>query len=238
MKASYRSPARCERSRAMDTTAGDRACSLDEAQQQPRPATAPPSERRLGAVTILDGGMGRQLLALGAPFRQPEWSALALMEAPHFVRTAHDQFVAAGAQHSGTPTMMNDGACLLAAHGRTPGAAAQLFIHMPNHLAPQPRTRGAPVSRLRPPNSSRRLLLLRTMHAVRRERAHAVSVSSLLASWSCLPPLLSSAAACRRDSYHHQQLCRGAVPPGRRALPRARRRVGRARGPACARSCR
>ncbi len=31
---------------------------------------------------LLDGGMGRQLARMGAPFRQPEWSALALMEAP------------------------------------------------------------------------------------------------------------------------------------------------------------
>src|SRR6267154_364926 len=29
------------------------------------------------AVTILDGGTGRELLRAGAPFRQPEWSALA-----------------------------------------------------------------------------------------------------------------------------------------------------------------
>ena len=32
-------------------------------------------------VLILDGGMGRELQAMGAPFRQPEWSALALIEA-------------------------------------------------------------------------------------------------------------------------------------------------------------
>ena len=32
-------------------------------------------------VLVLDGGMGRELKAMGAPFRQPEWSALALMEA-------------------------------------------------------------------------------------------------------------------------------------------------------------
>ena len=31
---------------------------------------------------VLDGGMGRELARRGAPFRQPEWSALALMEAP------------------------------------------------------------------------------------------------------------------------------------------------------------
>ena len=46
---------------------------------------------------ILDGGMGRELLRSGAPFRQPEWSALALIEGPDFVRKAHDAFIAAGA---------------------------------------------------------------------------------------------------------------------------------------------
>jgi S-methylmethionine-dependent homocysteine/selenocysteine methylase len=50
------------------------------------------------AITILDGGMGRQLLRMGAPFRLPEWSALALIEAPSFVSDAHDAFIAAGAQ--------------------------------------------------------------------------------------------------------------------------------------------
>lgn len=49
-------------------------------------------------VTLLDGGMGRELNRIGAPFRQPEWSALALIEAPHFVRAVHDHFIAAGAQ--------------------------------------------------------------------------------------------------------------------------------------------
>ena len=47
-------------------------------------------------ITLLDGGMGRELLRLGAPFRQPEWSALALMEAPEIVRKAHQNFAEAG----------------------------------------------------------------------------------------------------------------------------------------------
>ena len=34
------------------------------------------------SITILDGGMGRELAKRGAPFRQPEWSALAMIEAP------------------------------------------------------------------------------------------------------------------------------------------------------------
>jgi len=46
---------------------------------------------------ILDGGMGRLLESLGAPFRLPEWSALALIEAPDFVRRAHQAYVDAGA---------------------------------------------------------------------------------------------------------------------------------------------
>ena len=52
----------------------------------------------MATIQILDGGMGRELKRMGAPFRQPEWSALALMEAPHFVGMAHDAFVRNGAQ--------------------------------------------------------------------------------------------------------------------------------------------
>src|SRR5688572_27883780 len=48
--------------------------------------------------TILDGGMGRELHRAGAPFRQPEWSALALMLAPDTVEKAHRRFVDAGAE--------------------------------------------------------------------------------------------------------------------------------------------
>ena len=48
-------------------------------------------------MIILDGGLGRELQAMGAPFRQPEWSALALMEGPDYVRAAHDAFLQAGA---------------------------------------------------------------------------------------------------------------------------------------------
>jgi S-methylmethionine-dependent homocysteine/selenocysteine methylase len=48
-------------------------------------------------ITILDGGTGRELRRMGAPFRQPEWSALALIEAPVFVTRVHEAFIAAGA---------------------------------------------------------------------------------------------------------------------------------------------
>lgn len=46
---------------------------------------------------VLDGGMGRELLRIGAPFRQPEWSALALWEGPEWVVQAHTNFIEAGA---------------------------------------------------------------------------------------------------------------------------------------------
>lgn len=50
------------------------------------------------SVILLDGGMGKHLERAGAPFRQPEWSALALLEEPDSVRRAHDDFIEAGAE--------------------------------------------------------------------------------------------------------------------------------------------
>tara|TARA_B110001469_G_scaffold48577_1_gene47435 strand:- start:4810 stop:5718 length:909 start_codon:yes stop_codon:yes gene_type:complete len=47
---------------------------------------------------ILDGGMGRELQRMGAPFQQPEWSAQALIEAPHFISQVHRSFINAGAE--------------------------------------------------------------------------------------------------------------------------------------------
>lgn len=51
----------------------------------------------MNTFTILDGGMGRELKRIGAPFRQPEWSALALIEAPEAVLGVHRSYIAAGA---------------------------------------------------------------------------------------------------------------------------------------------
>ena len=48
-------------------------------------------------MLILDGGTGRELQRIGAPFRQPEWSALALIEAPEFVSRVHQAYIDAGA---------------------------------------------------------------------------------------------------------------------------------------------
>ncbi|PYE84863.1 homocysteine S-methyltransferase family protein [Pseudoroseicyclus aestuarii] len=49
-------------------------------------------------ITLLDGGMSRELQRCGAVLRQPEWSALALIEAPEAVDAAHRAFLEAGAQ--------------------------------------------------------------------------------------------------------------------------------------------
>lgn len=49
------------------------------------------------SITILDGGTGRELKRLGAPFRQPEWSALALLDGPEYVLKCHENYIAAGA---------------------------------------------------------------------------------------------------------------------------------------------
>src|SRR5262249_13933838 len=48
-------------------------------------------------LIVLDGGAGRELARMGAPFRQPEWSALALLEGPDFVARMHQRYVEAGA---------------------------------------------------------------------------------------------------------------------------------------------
>lgn len=87
-------------------------------------------------IQILDGGMGRELARMGAPFRQPEWSALALIEAPQFVRAAHDAFIAAGSQvittnsyavvpfHVGDDVFAEQGAALIALSGKLAREAA------------------------------------------------------------------------------------------------------------------
>jgi S-methylmethionine-dependent homocysteine/selenocysteine methylase len=87
-------------------------------------------------ITLLDGGTGRELLRLGAPFRQPEWSALALIEAPEFVTRVHQAFIDAGADvittnsyaivpfHIGAERFTRDGWALAARAGRLARAAA------------------------------------------------------------------------------------------------------------------
>ena len=87
-------------------------------------------------ITILDGGISRELQRLGAPFRQPEWSALALIETPHLVAQVHDDFAAAGAQivttnsyaivpfHIGAERFASDGARLATAAGEIARAVA------------------------------------------------------------------------------------------------------------------
>ncbi len=57
-----------------------------------------PDRQAPSPITVIDGGMGKELARIGAPFRQPEWSAAALLEDPEAVATAHRGFVEAGAQ--------------------------------------------------------------------------------------------------------------------------------------------
>ena len=92
-------------------------------------------------MILLDGGMGRELMRMGAPFRQPEWSALALIEAPNLVTVAHGNFVAAGASvittnsyaivpfHIGAPLFASDGQRLAAVAGRCARDAADNADH-------------------------------------------------------------------------------------------------------------
>ncbi|MBT5139828.1 MAG: homocysteine S-methyltransferase family protein [Acidimicrobiaceae bacterium] len=86
--------------------------------------------------TLLDGGMGKALEEAGAPFRQPEWSALSLLDDPSWVRRVHDDFIGAGADviitnnyavvpfHLGEDRFVSRGAELTALSGRLAREAA------------------------------------------------------------------------------------------------------------------
>lgn len=102
----------------------------------------------MNEVTLLDGGMGRELARMGAPFRQPEWSALALIEAPHCVQLAHEAFVAAGADvittnsyavvpfHIGDTRFRDEGRALASLAGRLARKAAGRTVLVAGSLPP------------------------------------------------------------------------------------------------------
>lgn len=87
-------------------------------------------------IRILDGGMSRELVRLGAELRQPEWSALALSESPGIVRQVHEAFIEAGADvittnsyalvpfHIGEERFRAEGRALIALAGRLAREAA------------------------------------------------------------------------------------------------------------------
>ncbi|UXL36852.1 homocysteine S-methyltransferase family protein [Pseudomonas fragi] len=92
-------------------------------------------------MVILDGGMGRELQRCGAPFRQPEWSALALSEAPQVVVAVHAAFIESGAQvitsnsyavvpfHIGEERFANEGLKLASIAGQLARTAADASAH-------------------------------------------------------------------------------------------------------------
>jgi S-methylmethionine-dependent homocysteine/selenocysteine methylase len=102
-------------------------------------------------LLILDGGTGRELARSGAPFRQPEWSALALIEGPEFVSAVHRAYVEAGADvittnsyavvpfHIGEERFAEQGAVLAALAGRLArevADAAGRKVHVAGSLPP------------------------------------------------------------------------------------------------------
>ncbi|MBB4952015.1 S-methylmethionine-dependent homocysteine/selenocysteine methylase [Agrobacterium vitis] len=87
-------------------------------------------------LRILDGGMSRELLRLGAELKQPEWSALALINSPDIVRQVHAEFIEAGADvittnsyalvpfHIGEERFQQDGPALISLCGKLAREAA------------------------------------------------------------------------------------------------------------------
>ena len=55
-------------------------------------------------LIVIDGGTGREIQRQGGPFRQPEWSALALYEDPAVVRRVHESYFDSGATFVTTNT--------------------------------------------------------------------------------------------------------------------------------------
>ena len=99
-------------------------------------------------VTIIDGGTGRELKRIGAPFEQPEWSALALMEAPDKVLEAHANFIAAGAEviiaNSYAVVPFHIGADRFAEQGRSLAErAGQLARQAADQANPKPLVAGS-----------------------------------------------------------------------------------------------
>lgn len=92
--------------------------------------------------------MGRELARMGAPFQQPEWSALALIEGPAFVARAHAAFVEAGAKvittnsyainpfHIGDSRFAESGVTLADLAGRLARAAAAGRVRVAGSLPP------------------------------------------------------------------------------------------------------
>jgi homocysteine S-methyltransferase len=99
-------------------------------------------------ITMLDGGTGRELKRMGAPFRQPEWSALALIEAPTYVTQVHARYAESGADvittnsyalvpfHLGDERYARDGAALAS-------LAGQLARDVADHAAHPVRVAGS-----------------------------------------------------------------------------------------------
>ncbi|AVA26092.1 homocysteine S-methyltransferase family protein [Rhizobium sp. NXC24] len=90
----------------------------------------------MSKLHILDGGMSRELLRLGAELKQPEWSALALINSPDIVRKVHEEFIAAGSDvvttnsyalvpfHIGEERFQKNGASLMSLSGQLAREAA------------------------------------------------------------------------------------------------------------------
>ncbi|EPE94312.1 homocysteine S-methyltransferase family protein [Rhizobium grahamii] len=90
----------------------------------------------MSTMRILDGGMSRELMRLGAELKQPEWSALALINSPDIVREVHKEFIAVGSQvittnsyalvpfHIGEDRFWKEGPALIRLAGRLAREAA------------------------------------------------------------------------------------------------------------------
>ncbi len=89
------------------------------------------------AVTVMDGGMGRELIRRGVATRTGLWSAQALLDAPHVVVETHRDYIAAGARIITT----NSYSCVPSYLGKADRADSYLELAaLAGHLARQAAT--------------------------------------------------------------------------------------------------
>jgi homocysteine S-methyltransferase len=52
----------------------------------------------MNAITLLDGGLGQEIYRKAGKPAHPLWSTKVMMETPHLVKEAHQEFIQAGAR--------------------------------------------------------------------------------------------------------------------------------------------
>ena len=101
---------------------------------------------RDGGVVVIDGGMGTELEARGAPMDHEAWCALANLDAPDLVREIHEDYIRAGADVIIANTFPSNRLAMAAAGVRRPRRGHEPRRRVRRDRGPRPRGRRADVA--------------------------------------------------------------------------------------------